>query len=166
MHRCGYELAGDFRCVRPGCLSLEYRSHVRQCFHGSIYTPVEVLDLSSTHSTSTMISLIFILMPLLSLAFAAPQVPNCFPAIGFNMPATPLSTTDNWWCDMNTEYAFVGFSYEVTACTSASLAVKCVLLTVLAGQDFNQLQTEFTDIRQTFNGRYVRLYGACDREGF
>ncbi|PBK82234.1 hypothetical protein ARMGADRAFT_946948 [Armillaria gallica] len=66
------------------------------------------------------------------------------------MPATPPSTTDNWWCDMNTEYAFVGFSYEVTACTSVSLA----------------LQTEFTDIRQTFNGRYVRLYGACDRAGF
>ncbi|KAK0226693.1 glycoside hydrolase superfamily [Armillaria fumosa] len=65
------------------------------------------------------------------------------------MPATPPSTTDNWWCDMSTEYAFVGFSYEVTAC-----------------QDFNQLQSEFTDIRQKFNGRYVRIYGACDREGF
>ncbi|KAK0448908.1 glycoside hydrolase superfamily [Desarmillaria tabescens] len=60
------------------------------------------------------------------------------------MPATPPSTTNNWWCDMNTEYAFVGFSYEVTAC-----------------QDFNQLRSEFTDIRQRFNGRYVRIYGAC-----
>ncbi|KAK0212161.1 glycoside hydrolase superfamily [Desarmillaria ectypa] len=65
------------------------------------------------------------------------------------MPATPPSTTNNWWCDMSTEYAFVGFSYEVTAC-----------------QDYNQLQNEFTDIRQRFNGRYVRIYGACDREGF
>ncbi|KAK0458407.1 glycoside hydrolase superfamily [Desarmillaria tabescens] len=65
------------------------------------------------------------------------------------MPATPPSTTDDWWCDMNTEYAFVGFSYEVTAC-----------------QDLNQLQNEFTDIRQRFNGRYVRMYGACDRDGF
>ncbi|KAK0493207.1 hypothetical protein EDD18DRAFT_1310725 [Armillaria luteobubalina] len=65
------------------------------------------------------------------------------------MPATLPSTTNNWWCDMNTEYAFVGFSYEVTAC-----------------QDFNQLQSEFADIRKTFNGRYVRIYGACDREGF
>ena len=42
--------------------------------------------------------------------------PNCFPAIGFKMPtATPASLT-NWWCNHDTEYAFVGFSYEVTAC--------------------------------------------------
>ncbi|KAK0222738.1 glycoside hydrolase superfamily [Armillaria nabsnona] len=65
------------------------------------------------------------------------------------MPATLPSTTNNWWCDMNTEYAFVGFSYEVTAC-----------------QDLDQLQREFTDIRQRFKGRYVRMYGACDRNGF
>ncbi|KAK0448915.1 glycoside hydrolase superfamily [Desarmillaria tabescens] len=65
------------------------------------------------------------------------------------MPSIPPSTTNNWWCDMNTEYAFVGFSYEVTAC-----------------QDFNQLRSEFTDIRRRFNSRYVRMYGACDREGF
>lgn len=41
---------------------------------------------------------------------------NCFPALGFKMPATVPSTTDNWWCDPSTEYAFLGFSYEVTAC--------------------------------------------------
>ncbi|PBK65487.1 hypothetical protein ARMSODRAFT_891754 [Armillaria solidipes] len=65
------------------------------------------------------------------------------------MPATLPSTTNNWWCDMKTEYAFVGFSYEVTAC-----------------QDLNQLQREFTDIRRRFKGRYIRMYGACDRIGF
>jgi exo-beta-1,3-glucanase (GH17 family) len=43
----------------------------------------------------------------------------------------------------------MGFSYEVTACQSLS-----------------QLQREFKDIKQTFQGRYVRLYGACDKKGF
>ncbi|KAH9061301.1 glycoside hydrolase family 17 protein [Lactarius vividus] len=58
-------------------------------------------------------------------------------------------STDGWWCDPVNEYAFLGFSYEVTACQSLS-----------------QLQKEFADIRNNFSGRYVRLYGACDREGF
>ncbi|KAE9411343.1 hypothetical protein BT96DRAFT_952429 [Gymnopus androsaceus JB14] len=63
----------------------------------------------------------------------------------------PDSSLDDgsWWCDPASEYAFVGFSYEVTACQSAE-----------------QLQQEFRDIRVRFNSRYVRLYGACDREGF
>ncbi|OBZ68223.1 hypothetical protein A0H81_11811 [Grifola frondosa] len=60
----------------------------------------------------------------------------------------PLDNT-NWWCDAGTEYAFVGFSYEVTACQSRE-----------------QLVSEFKDIRNHFNSRYVRLYGACDRDGF
>ncbi|TFK44822.1 glycoside hydrolase superfamily [Crucibulum laeve] len=55
----------------------------------------------------------------------------------------------SWWCDPSTEYAFMGFSYEVTACQSRE-----------------QLKREFVDIRYHFNSRYVRLYGACDREGF
>jgi exo-beta-1,3-glucanase (GH17 family) len=55
----------------------------------------------------------------------------------------------SWWCDPSEEYAFVGFSYEVTAC-----------------QSLEQLTTEFLDIRHNFNSRYVRLYGACDRVGF
>ncbi|KAL4080311.1 glycoside hydrolase family 17 protein [Scleroderma yunnanense] len=64
------------------------------------------------------------------------------------MPSTVPDTLDNWWCSMNSEYAFLGFSYEVTACT------------------LDQLTQEFTDIRNNFNGRYVRLYGACDNPGF
>ncbi|KAH9481874.1 hypothetical protein JR316_0006404 [Psilocybe cubensis] len=75
--------------------------------------------------------------------------PNCFPAIGFTMPQSVPSSLTNWWCDHSTEYAFVGFSYEVTACQSLSTLTK-----------------EFKDIRNTFNGRYVRIYSACDREGF
>jgi len=43
----------------------------------------------------------------------------------------------------------MGFSYSVAGCQSRS-----------------QLKSEFQDIRNRFNGRYVRLYGACDRAGF
>jgi len=49
------------------------------------------------------------------------QPPNCFPAIGFKMPAGVddiMVDRSNWWCDYNTEYAFLGFSYEVTGCKS------------------------------------------------
>ncbi|KIM39249.1 glycoside hydrolase family 17 protein [Hebeloma cylindrosporum] len=65
------------------------------------------------------------------------------------MPGSVPSSLTNWWCNTNTEYAFMGFSYEVTDCQSAA-----------------QLKKDFKDIRHTFNGRYVRLYGACDRQGF
>ncbi|KAL0956472.1 hypothetical protein HGRIS_002618 [Hohenbuehelia grisea] len=75
--------------------------------------------------------------------------PHCFPSLGFKMPKNTPSSLTNWWCDPLTEYAFLGFSYEVEACQSAK-----------------QLKTEFLDIRQRFNSRYVRLYGACDRKGF
>lgn len=41
------------------------------------------------------------------------------------------------------------------------------LLTVSGtGQSHGQLVTEFKDIRTSFDSRYVRLFGACDREGF
>ncbi|KAH9895001.1 glycoside hydrolase superfamily [Cubamyces lactineus] len=79
----------------------------------------------------------------------SPAAPNCFPALGFTKPETLPADNTNWWCDPATEYAFVGFSYEVTACQSRE-----------------QLIQEFSDIRNHFNSRYVRLYGACDREGF
>ncbi|KAH9176339.1 glycoside hydrolase superfamily [Lactarius sanguifluus] len=77
------------------------------------------------------------------------NISACFPALGFTTPSDVPASTDGWWCDPVDEYAFLGFSYEVTACQSLS-----------------QLQKEFADIRNNFNGRYVRLYGACDREGF
>nr|ADX07325.1 putative B-(1-6) glucan synthase [Flammulina velutipes] len=74
---------------------------------------------------------------------------SCFPALGFSMPSWVPSSTNGWWCDPSTEYAFVGFSYEVTECQSKET-----------------LKREFKDIRNKFSGRYVRLYGACDRAGF
>ncbi|KAG2129837.1 glycoside hydrolase superfamily [Suillus bovinus] len=74
---------------------------------------------------------------------------SCFPSAGFVMPSSVPSSTNGWWCSPNTEYAFLGFSYEVSACQSAS-----------------KLNSDFADIKHTFGSRYVRLYGACDRAGF
>lgn len=74
---------------------------------------------------------------------------GCFPSLGFTMPQTVPPSTNGWWCNLNTEYAFMGFSYDVTACQSLS-----------------QMRREFQDVRKTFNGRYIRIYGACDRTGF
>ena len=47
---------------------------------------------------------------------------NCFPGLGFTMPSKIPSSLDNWWCPYDQEYAFVGFSYEITACRSISIA--------------------------------------------
>ncbi|KAI0093193.1 glycoside hydrolase superfamily [Irpex rosettiformis] len=65
------------------------------------------------------------------------------------MPTTLPKDNTQWWCNPKDEFAFLGFSYEVTACQSPS-----------------QLNKEFSDIRNHFRGRYVRLYGFCDNEGF
>ncbi|KIJ19026.1 glycoside hydrolase family 17 protein [Paxillus involutus ATCC 200175] len=65
------------------------------------------------------------------------------------MPSSVPDSLDNWWCPMDIEYGFVGFSYEITTC-----------------QSLTQLKQDFADIRNTFSGRYVRLYGFCDNSGF
>ena len=46
----------------------------------------------------------------------AKPAPFCYPSLGFVPPLTLPKTNADWWCDPSTEYAFVGFSYEVTAC--------------------------------------------------
>jgi len=89
---------------------------------------------------------------------------NCFPAIGFKMPRELPSSLNGWWCDMSNEYAFVGFSYEVSEC-EFNLSKRSQVVTFL-GQSFSGLKRDFTDIRQRFRGRYVRIYGACDKQGF
>ncbi|KAI0297135.1 hypothetical protein BC826DRAFT_1002623 [Russula brevipes] len=43
---------------------------------------------------------------------------SCFPALGFQMPSTVPANTNGWWCNPDAEYAFLGFSYEVTPCES------------------------------------------------
>ncbi|KAF7979783.1 hypothetical protein HWV62_40820 [Athelia sp. TMB] len=71
-----------------------------------------------------------------------------FPELGFKMPSAVPSSLDGWWADPSTEYAFVGFSYEISACQSQS-----------------QLTKDFKNMRTKFNARYVRLYGACVQSG-
>lgn len=44
------------------------------------------------------------------------NISACFPALGFATPSSPPASTNGWWCDPVNEYAFLGFSYEVTAC--------------------------------------------------
>ncbi|KAI0745414.1 glycoside hydrolase superfamily [Earliella scabrosa] len=65
------------------------------------------------------------------------------------MPGQVPEDESGWWCDPASEYAFLGFSYEVTAC-----------------QGPKQLKTEFTNIRNKYKGRYIRLYGVCDKKGY
>ena len=55
---------------------------------------------------------------------------SCYPGLGFAKPAKNALPKDNsgWWCNPSDEYAFLGFSYEVTACKSVpvSPAVDCI----------------------------------------
>lgn len=59
----------------------------------------------------------------LDLKAGSKKAGNCFPSLGFEMPSElpPNSEFSSWWCDPTTEYAFLGFSYEVTDC-------ECLLL--------------------------------------
>ncbi|KAL9935568.1 hypothetical protein V8E36_005916 [Tilletia maclaganii] len=75
---------------------------------------------------------------------------SCFPALDFKMPNYVPSTDalDGWWCDMRDEYAFMGFSYDLSSCPS-----------------LRKLRNDFGRMRYQFHARYVRLYSACDRPG-
>jgi len=55
-----------------------------------------------------------------ALSLLREQGSSCFPAIGFKMPREPPSSLNGWWCDTSNEYAFVGFSYEVSECEFSS----------------------------------------------
>ena len=94
---------------------------------------------------------------------------SCFPALGFTTPSNVPASTDGWWCDPVNEYAFLGFSYEVTACElphNFFLPLFSSIFLLYLGQSLSQLQKDFANIRNNFNGRYVRLYGTCDNQGF
>jgi hypothetical protein len=49
---------------------------------------------------------------------AAAYASSCFPALDFAMPSQTPANLDNWWCDATDEYAFLGFSYEISDCES------------------------------------------------
>lgn len=54
---------------------------------------------------------------------------HCFPHPNFTMPDAPPNNTEGWWCDNKMEYAFMGFSYEVTACAYSCCPRCCLSLT-------------------------------------
>ena len=41
---------------------------------------------------------------------------SCYPALDFVKPLIMPHNNTHWWCDPSTEYAFMGFSYEITDC--------------------------------------------------
>ena len=98
---------------------------------------------------------------------------NGFPSLGFKMPDSVPSSVDGWWTDYKAEIGFLGFSYSVSGCTSPHVFLLSLICNFdpcsplrFPGQSAGTLKSEFKDIRNRFNGRYVRLYGACDRNGF
>jgi hypothetical protein len=91
------------------------------------------------------------------------------------MPSDVPANLTGWWCNPSDEYGFLGFSYEVTACEFLHSPPPLIFfweflslpsLAFSPGQSLTQLQTDFANIRNTLHGRYVRLYGACNNEGF
>lgn len=86
-------------------------------------------------------------------AASAATYSSCFPALDFTMPSeAPANTTSNvanWWCNTNDEVAWLGFSFDLSACP-----------------DSRQLTKSFTRMRTNFNARYVRMYGTCDTPGY
>jgi hypothetical protein len=101
-----------------------------------------------------------------------PPLPNnCFPAVGFNTSSDVPSSTDGWWCNPDNEFGFLGFSYEITLCKFPDVSFShpfglLIIPISSSGPSLTQLQTDFSNMRNTFNSRYVRLYGACDQDGF
>lgn len=96
----------------------------------------------------------------------APLPSNCFPAVGFSTPSDVPASTNGWWCDPADEFGFLGFSYEVTYCEYPRFSSYPLVYGSSSGPSLAQLQTDFANMRKTFNSRYVRLYGTCDNEGF
>ncbi|KAH7099021.1 glycoside hydrolase [Auriculariales sp. MPI-PUGE-AT-0066] len=77
----------------------------------------------------------------------------CFPSLAFTPPtvasgSAPNVNLDSWWCTRSSEYAFMGFSYDITACPS-----------------YDEMLRHFKDQRKTYGARYVRQYSACDTTG-
>lgn len=100
-----------------------------------------------------------------------PPLPNnCFPAVGFNTPSDVPANTDGWWCDPGDEFGFLGFSYEITTCEFPDVSFspfRCMNPPLFSsGPSLTQLQNDFSNMRKTFNSRFVRIYGACDQDGF
>jgi hypothetical protein len=57
----------------------------------------------------------------------SPNVQSCYPALDFTKPSKLPKDNSAWWCDPKDEFAFMGFSYEVTACTPPSSSSHVIL---------------------------------------
>lgn len=68
----------------------------------------------------------------------------CFPSANFQMPSSVPSSTHNWWCAEDTEYAFLGFSYEVTACASILSPKTLELMEIQANLQASSRATSLT----------------------
>lgn len=75
---------------------------------------------------------------------------NCFPAIGFRMPETTPASLTNWWCSYDTEYAFVGFSYEVTACELSFFFVRKINVFMKFNMTIPIFRSEFEHTKKGF----------------
>ncbi|CAD6923808.1 unnamed protein product [Tilletia controversa] len=107
-------------------------------------TPSALPKPSSTAAPSSVPTIVPV--PPVTTPKPKPQQKSCFPALDFKMPSdVPDTGVDGWWCDMEDEYAFLGFSYDLSSCPS-----------------LKQLRTDFKRMRTEFNSRYVRLYSACE----
>jgi exo-beta-1,3-glucanase (GH17 family) len=104
---------------------------------------------ASTSTTKSSTSTATSLKPVSTSNASSNKSSSCFPAIDFKMPSSVPKSLDGWWCSKYDEYAFLGFSYEISACQSQAT-----------------LNKEFLDARTRFNSRYIRLYGACDQAGY
>lgn len=69
---------------------------------------------------------------------------GCFPALSFKMPKDYVpESIDDWWCDQENEYAFMGFSYEVTACE----CVGAVMWLMLDNGVWDRSESTTTELR-------------------
>ncbi|MBW0523056.1 hypothetical protein O181_062771 [Austropuccinia psidii MF-1] len=79
----------------------------------------------------------------------------CYPSPtgSMNLPQdTPFElnqTKTSWWCDQRDEYAWLGFSYDVSECPTRP-----------------EMIDSFKWMRNNKKARYIRIYSACDADSF
>ncbi|PLW37590.1 hypothetical protein PCASD_09031 [Puccinia coronata f. sp. avenae] len=80
-----------------------------------------------------------------SLCYPSPTQSMDFPDTTHALTKSPK----NWWCPLEKEFAWLGFSYDVSDCPSRG-----------------EMIDTFTWMRHSKKARYVRIYSNCDNQGF
>jgi hypothetical protein len=70
---------------------------------------------------------------------------SCFPSALAPPSSDHLPPLDHWWCPQEKEYAFLGFTYDISHCPTSE-----------------QLVDDFSRMRRDYDSRYVRVVGACN----